>query len=61
VEKPDLDPYFCDQKTIFPSLLQSKHASAATTKKQQEHKALKALLSIAFPKIYKGSFFFIAF
>lgn len=61
MEKSYLDPYFCDQKAIFPSLLKSKHVSAAVTKKQQEYKTLKALPSIAFPEISKGTFFFFFF
>lgn len=57
VEKPDLDPYFCDQETIFPSLLQSKHVWVAATKKQQEHKALTALPVLSFQKYVKEAFF----
>lgn len=58
VEESYLDPYFYDQKTVFPSLLKSKYVSAAVTKKQQDHKTLQALPGIAFPEISKGSFFF---
>lgn len=57
VEKPDLDPYFYDQETVFPSLLESKHVWVAATKKQQEHTALKALPVLSFQKHVKEAFF----